>query len=297
MKQGISVIVRYVGICLILSGVFTAGRVFGQHVYYSGSVQYATGSYFFERSTNSFYLTNGIRITGSRISISLNVPYMAQNTPWISYSGVGMIPTGGPQNGTVSDMGKGRGQGGQGRMSYNTAAVEEAVPLIDTVSYNKYGFSDPNLYLSARLTPGSLTSTSLYLNVSTKIPLANPETGFGTGAWDFGAGLSLTQRFHTFFISVDAMYWHLGDMQDLNFKDPVSFGLGLGKSSQNGKWLISGLFTGYTRIIDGYDPPMSVGLGIGYFLTKNIALNANISFGLSESSSNVGGGIGWSVRL
>lgn len=299
MKQGISVIVRYVGICLILSGVFTTGRVFGQQVYYSGSAQYATGTYFFERSTNSFYLTNGIRITESGISISLNVPYMVQNTPWISYSGVGVIPTGGPQNGTVSDMGKGRGKGGQGkgRMSYNTAAAEEAVPLIDTVSYNKYGFSDPNLYLSARLTPGSLTTTSLYLNASTKIPLANPESGFGTGAWDFGAGLSLTQRFHTFFITADAMYWHLGDMQDLNFKDPLSFGLGLGKSLQNGKWLISGLFTGYTRIIEGYDPPMSIGMGLGYFLTRNIALNANISFGLSESSSDVGGGIGWSIRL
>ena len=299
MRQGISNIICYVGVLLVLSGVFGVGRVFGQKVYYYGSAQYMTGTYFFERSTNSFYLTNGFRITESGISISLNVPYMVQNTPWISYSGVGYIPTGGPQSGTVGDVGKGRGKGGQGQMSSVTSAtaVEEAVPLVDTVSYNKYGFSDPNVYLSARLTPGTLTATALYLNASTKIPLADPETGFGTGAWDFGAGLSLTQRFSTFFITADVMYWHIGDMQDLNFKDPLSFGLGLGKSFQNGKWLISSLLTGYTQIIEGYDPPMSLGIGLGHFLTKNIALNANISFGLSESSSDVGGGIGWSIRL
>ncbi len=302
MRQGISNIICYVGVLLVLSGVLGVGRVFGQKVYYFGSAQYTTGTYFFERSTNSFYLSNGFRITESGISISLNVPYMLQNTPWISYSGVGYIPTGGPQSGTVSNAGKGRGKGSQGQMSTmasttSTKVAEKAVPLEDTVSYNKFGFSDPNVYLSVRLTPGTLTTTSLYLNAGTKIPLANPETGFGTGAWDFGAGLSATQRFGTFFITADAMYWHLGDMPDLNFKDPLSFALGLGKSFQNSKWLISSIFTGYTRIMDGYDPPMSLGIGIGHFLTKNIALNANISFGFSESSSDVGGGIGWSIRL
>jgi len=287
---------------MVLSGFFLgAGSVSGQQVTYSGSAQYATGSYFFEKSTNSFYLTNGIRVADNGVSISLNVPYTIQNTPWLSYSGIGYIPTGGPQNGMVSDMGKGRGKGkggqGQTRGMASVSTVDEAVPLADTVSYNKYGFSDPNLYLSVRLSPDRATATSLYLNAGVKIPFANPETGFGTGAWDLGAGLSLTQRFGTFFISADAMYWHLGDMQDLNFNDPVSFGLGLGKSWKNGKWLLSGLLTGYTRIIEGYDPPLSLGIGLGHFLTKKITLNANISFGLSESSSDVGGGIGWSVRL
>lgn len=302
MRQSMSNIICYVGITLVLSGVFGSGRVFGQQIYYSGSAQYTTGTYFFERSTNSFYLTNGFRISGSGISISLNVPYMVQNTPWISYSGVGYIPTGGPQSGTVKDVGQGRGKGSQGQMStmattaYNTV-TEEAVPLVDTVSYNKFGFSDPNVYLSARLTSQTSTKTTLYLNTSAKIPIADPETGFGTGAWDFGAGLSMTQRFGTLFITGDVMYWHLGDMKDLNFKDPISYALGLGKSFRNGKWLFSSIFTGYTPIIEGYDPPMSLGIGIGHFLTKNISLNANMSFGLSESSSDIGGGIGWSIRL
>ena len=278
---------------VLMSGISGAGSVLGQQIYYSGSAQYSTGSYFFERSTNSFYLTNSIRIRGGSVSLSLNVPYMIQNSPWISYSGIGYIPTGGSQSETVSDVGKGRGKGGPG----STTPGLEPVILTDTVSHNKYGLSDPNLYLSVRLTPLTQSKTLLYLNASTKVPVTNPETGFGTGAWDFGVGMSITQRFNTFFLTADAMYWHLGDMEDLNFKDPVSFALGLGKSFDNSKWLVSTMVTGYTPIIEGYDPPMGLSVGLGYFLTKNIALNANVSFGLSESSSDVGGGIGWSIRL
>ena len=71
MRQSISNIICYVGVLLVLSGVLGAGRVFGQKVYFFGSGQYTTGTYFFERSTNSFYLTNGFRIAGcSRITAS-----------------------------------------------------------------------------------------------------------------------------------------------------------------------------------------------------------------------------------
>lgn len=267
--------------------------VMAQRVTYSGSFQYSTGSYFFTDRTESFYLSNGLSIYGNRARISFNVPYVVQSSPWISYGTAGGIPTGGTGHKQVGQQGGGAGNqmiGSQGRGS-------RRIEVPDTVSYRQASFSDPSVSGSIRIYNSSNQKTNLTLNSSVKIPLSNPATGYGTGAWDVGAGLSLFHRMSTVYLFSDVMYWQMGDMEDLNLKNPFSISAGAGKAFHDGTWMVNASISGSTEIIETADPPVSLNAGVGYFISSGVSLNGTFSFGLSESSPDVSAGVGWSLRL
>lgn len=263
-----------------------------QHLTYNGSAQYATGDYFFTERTGSFFLSNGISVSGESVILSIHVPYIVQSSPWISYSSHGLLATGGPGNGSVS----GRGDSGMGMGSGKGRRVNPGDA--DTISYTQASFGDPSMSGSIRIFNSPARRTSVQGNFNIKFPLADPTDGFGTGAWDAGAGLSLAQRLGSNYIwLVTAMYWQLGDMEDLNFKNPVSFSSGIGRVFAGSKWMLVANIYGYTRILDEADPPLSTGLSGNVSITEKVQLNANLVFGLSESVSDISTGFGWSIRL
>lgn len=260
-----------------------------QQFTYNGSAQYATGNYFFTERTGSFYLNNGMTVSGRGITLSINVPLVIQNSPWVSYSSHGFLPTGGPGNGTVDSGGRG-GMGSGGRRIDPGDA--------DTISYSKTGFSDPNLSGNFRLFGSTSGRTSVNGNFNLKFPLTEPEKGFGTGAWDMGAGISVAQRLGLSYLwLLDVMYWHLGDMEELNFNNPVSYSTGIGRVFDGAKWLLSANIYGYTKILDTADPPLSAGLSGGLRLSSKVRLNANLVIGLTESVSDFSAGFGWGLDL
>lgn len=278
---------------IVLFALAGAGQASGQSLYYSGSMQYATGSYFFEENTRSFYLTNGLNIKNGQYSMSADFPFVVQSSPWISYNSYGGIPTGGPQHESVGQhytRGSGSGQGkGEGR--------RQQIDLADTSSYTQSGFSDPSLSLQYQVVGSGTGPAALYLNTSVKFPLADPSNGFGTGAWDMGFGGSISRRFDTWFATANVMYWHFGDMPELELKSSLAYGAGVGKSLYGGQWLVLGSFNAMTEIIEGVNPPMSAALGIGYQVGTRTSLNVNTSFGMSESSSDIAFGGGWQIKL
>jgi hypothetical protein len=299
-------------IMALLGGIFVAGCVQAQQISYHGSVQYATGSYFFDESTSSFSTSNGFGYVGERFAVSFSVPFIVQNSPWISYSAAGQFPTGGPQHGGLVDStGNRPGKGGKngkgsknqyGNSSYNSmipvnAAEEEPIILPDTTSYTEYSFGDPNIYAGIKLYTSTSGGTNIQLNSGFKIPFANPENGFGTGEWDYGVGTSLSQRFGNFFLYTSAMKWWLGNLPDLELKNPLTYSVGLTRTFGKGKWYINSTFSGYTEIIKDYDPPMNLSFGTGFFATNRISLNSTFSVGLSESSADQVFGLGWSLKL
>lgn len=294
----------------MLSGAFTAGCVQAQGVSYSGSLQYATGSYFFEETTESISFLNGFGWSGETFSVSFSVPFIYQNSPWISYGAAGYIPTGGPQHKAVRDSSrKGRGDGngnGDGRRNmmnsvnegnYYIQESQEDIPLPDTSSYSQSSLGDPSIYANFKLYTSEAKSTTIRLNSGLKLPFADPNSGFGTGEWDFGLGLSVSQRIQKFFLIADAMKWWFGDLPDLELKDPLAYSFGVGRSLAGGDWLINASLTGYTEIIEDFDPPINLGFGLGYFVSDRVSLNSTISFGLSESSSDYSVGLGWNIKL
>lgn len=256
-----------------------------QKVTYSGGFQYANGSYFFTEQTESIYLTNGFSIAGDRSRIWFSVPFIIQNTPWISYNREGGIPTGGTGHGQVGNMGRDM-MGNRDR---------DRIHLPDTTSYKQASFSDPSLGGSWIFFRSESRNTVLNLNGSVKFPLATPQSGFGTGELDFSTGVSATHRINKIYFFGDVTYWYLGDMNDLNLENPLAVIIGTGMMSE--KWIISAQFYASTKIIDEFDPPASVSVGTGYFISSWLSLSGSLLFGLSESSPGVSAGVGWSVNF
>ncbi|MGM0589055.1 MAG: hypothetical protein ACQETE_11605 [Bacteroidota bacterium] len=294
----------------MLIGAYGAGfaDAVAQQYSYTGSAQFASGSYFFGETTQSFYLVNGMGWSNDTWNISLSIPMVVQNSPWVSYSTTGQLPTGGSQHGellnpknddnqpvpeaTTATPGvwvqqqKGSGRGGR-----------KTIELPDTVSYTQAGFSDPSMNMGIQLWSSTGGRTLLNLNTTIKFPLTDPNNGFGTGKWDFGAGASIMQRLGTVFLMGDLMYWWFGDMEDLELYNPLNYSLGLGKSFDYGTWMANVSFNGYTEIIEDYDPPMSIAAGIGYTVSDAVNLNGLVSYGLSESAADYTIGLGWSVNF
>lgn len=272
-----------------LLGLCGAGNVIGQDVSYLGSVQYTSGSYFFTEETQSLYFNNGISFSLNSVNLSFNIPFIIQNSPWISYSTSGPLPTGGPGSGMVDS-------GGHGQRRGRRAIVDPGDQ--DTVSYTQSSFGDPSVSANIDLFKSSRGQTVIRSNVSMKLPVADPESGFGTGAVDFSTGLSLMHRLGSgTFLTLDGSYWMLGDMEDLDLKNPVGYGLGVGQALADGKVMLIANVLGSSQVIEDIDPPISTGFGMNIQVAQKISLNGNVNIGLSESSSDFGIGFGWYIRL
>jgi hypothetical protein len=128
--------------------------------------------------------------------------------------------------------------------------------------------------------------------------LADPNSGFGTGAWDAGAGISWSQQIkNNFLFVISGMYWQLGDMDDLDFNNILSYSAAVGRSFKNGKLMATTSFFGSTEVIDGVDPPINVGGGLNFQVSNQIYLNTNFLVGLTESSSDLSISFGWTINL
>lgn len=275
---------------IVMAFTLSTLSVVAQTVNYTGSTQFSTGSYYFEDNTNSFYFSNGLSVQYSIMTISFNIPYVFQSTPWVSYTEFGGIPTGGTQQGEVKQTGR---QGGHGSGQRN-----ETIALIDTTSYNQSGFSDPTIAASFTLLSDRYHRVIVSLNSQVKIPAASPSKGFGTGAWDAGIGASFSKGiFYNLMIFANSMYWSLGDMDELELKNALSYGAGLGLFLNGGNVMFSGSLSGITKIAEEFDAPVSLNVGTGVNVNERIYLNASLSTGLSEASPDFSFGFGWAIRL
>lgn len=290
-----------------------AGCVSAQNVSYTGNMQYATGSYFFDENTQSLSFSNGLSISGKKFTLSFSAPLILQSSPWVSYNATGYLPTGGPEHRGLRDSsggGSGNNMGGFAStladpnkpadatlQQHGGGGMRNKVDLPDTSSYNQASFGDPNVYGNFKLYTSATGATAFQLNAGVKIPLADPNSGYGTGEWDYGAGLSVSQRIGNYFLMADFMKWWFGDFTDLKLQDPIAYSLGIGRSLGGGSWLVNASYSGYTEIIDGYDPPQTLNLGIGYFVTPKVAVNTTLTAGLSESTADFMFGLGWMIGL
>jgi hypothetical protein len=246
---------------------------------YTGSLGIATGDYIFTKRTSSVSVHNGFRASFGRFRSSLSLPVHLQDSPWISTSGVGSLPTGGGEGADVGSRKRG-----------------QKIDLPDTLDLSP-GLGDPVLGGSLELLSEGGTLPALRLKGDVKLPLADPEHGFGTGEWDYGVGMSLSKRFRRTFVLLDIEYWFLGDLPDLELRDGLHYGVSVGHLFPDDRF--SGLLSlsWATRVIENVDPPAYVGVGLGYRWYSGIALFLSSTLGLTESSADVQASLGWSLPL
>lgn len=252
----------------------TATVILGQEVTYNGSLQFATGNYIFSERTNSVYLFSGLSVSTGRLQVSANIPVIMQSKPWVSYSGVGQIPSGDKQH-----------EDGRG------------VTLPDTTQYDEIGLGDPLLHAGVEVLKAGKVFPSVHLVAEFKPPLANADRGFGTGEPDYGAGMSLAKAVGRNFAFVDITYWVLGDLPDLELKDPVAYSVAVGRPLANGKYSVLVSFSGYTEILNDVDPPAQVGIGLTYRLDSGPSLTGSLAFGVTDSNPDFSVAFGWDIGL
>lgn len=261
-----------------------AARPLVGQVAYVGSVQFASGDYIFSERTNSAFLLNGISASSGELGFSLSMPLILQSTPWITYGGVTAIPSGGTEHSELSrQMGRRR--------------TDEAVTLVDTTAYREIGIGDPLAHADFKLWSEGTVLPSLRITADVKVPIANVDRGFGTGEWDYSAGVALAKSLGRTMLFTDVAYWVLGDLPDLELKDPIAYSVGLGHALPGGRVGLLATVFGYTRILEGVDPPAQVSLGLSYLLGGGRSLLGSAAFGLSESSPDISFSFGWRLPL
>jgi len=256
-----------------------APPVWGSTVAYSGSIQYARGNYIFDQTTSSMFMFNGLSFSSEGLTLSASIPVIFQSTPYVSYSGVGILPSGGSEHTQVS--------GRKGK--------DQEVILPEPVDYEQFGIGDPTVSLGIRLLKESKLLPTVQLVVQAKLPLASIEKGFGTGEWDYSGGLSLSKALGKTFLFVDMYYWMLGDLPDLELKDTVSYSIALGQPLSGGKYALLVSYSGSTNIISEVAPPSFLGFGFSYRIDAKKSLMLNASLGLTESVPDFSVSLGWNI--
>lgn len=308
-------------VALALAGL--APGLAAQRITYEGAMSASTGRYFFTERTSSFGLSTGLSLRSGRWTVRATVPVWLQNTTLLSSSGLGPVPTGGPEGqGTVSDSGEAREQRRQGKVSSDPAGDgsgsgtggdgtgkggsgsgtgagsltplldEEAIPAPElSVTGYQARIGDPVLAASVRvIDAGRLAVT---IGTTVKVPLASSTT-IGTGAWDLAASLSATAEVGSRgSIGLDLSYWHLGDLDSLELRDPLLASLSIG-TLLGERWAALVALSASTTTLTGYDPPVTVSAALSRYapgFTWGIALGA----GLTESAPDLMVAITWSV--
>ena len=299
---------RWLTAAAVLHGAALVGPVAAQEVEYTGGVQSATGEYLFTERTTSFALLNGLSLAVGRVRLSATLPVLYQNSTAVTYIGGVPVPTGGPDAGAVRQREPGRkvpmgsgphgpGQGGHGQAGVVAADETPTAQLVAAPGDYRVDVGDPLLQVGVALHDGGGILRTVGVHALAKAPLADVESGVGTGEWDYGAGVSVGLGGVRTFVLADVSYWIVGDMPDLPLRNPLSYAVSVGRSLGDGRWSVLGSVLGATTMIEGADAPVSVGLGVGFAPRSTHGFNLGVSVGLTESAADVSSFLGWRVAL
>ncbi len=247
---------------------------------YTGSLQMARGTYVFTQPTSGYFFFNGLTYSSETFILAVTVPLIYQTTPYVSYTGVGVLPSGGTESSAVSQR--------QGR---------EPVLVPEVVEFKQSGVGDPVLMAGLTLVRESGATPAIQLSGQIKAPLADVDQGFGTGEWDYSVGVGLSKKIGGVFLFADVHYWILGDLPELELQNAWSYAFSFGHAFAAGKYALMASYSAITEVIAGVAPPSSFGLGLSVRIGRGSSVMLNAAFGTSEASPDLSLSLGWSIGL
>ncbi len=286
----------------------TPRPVGAQELTWFGSVGYATGAYIFAEQYRTFSLLNTLSWHAGRVTLSGTLPAVSQNGTAVSLVAGVPIPTGGPDNGAIQRRRSGQviaGRGGR-RLGGNSSASSARFNIVadtsaDSLTVTGTGdyavhMADPIFGGEIAVYEGTGAFRSLSLEAWAKAPVATVASGVGTGAWDFGAGASMTLGAKSAYFSASGTWWQLGDMPDLRLNDALMYAVAVGGTLGHG-WSVMTSAAASTRIVDGTDPPASLSVMLSREVARGRSLSLSAGAGLTESAADYTIGFGWSATL
>lgn len=267
------------GFLILFFLVINLSRTFGQEGWFlSSSAQYSSGNYLLNSSSKVFYLYGGAGYQTNTWSLNISIPLALQNGSGVGQVGGMMLPNG--NNGNSGNM---MGAGGNGM---NTGGM---------MGGSNNGYQTNNMYSSNHISLGDIyfngsynlmsdgsSTFSIIANAFLKLPTANSSMGLGTGKLDAGVSGTIRKAFDSYVAIAELGYIMIGQPADIQYKNPVSYGLGIGKFFGDGDYSLLLYYQAYTTILDGYDSPKTLSLGLNYNLNTNLVLSIIGSAGLSK---------------
>jgi len=268
--------VRIKGICSLTAFIFAGMTVvYGQSTWsINSSLQYASGNYLSNQRLNSWYLYGGIRYEASDFSAALSVPFIASNGQNVSQLGNIFIPN---HMGSGSSGFTGMGGHSGGHMTGNES-------LVTSSSTENFGMGDLYLYANYNFVNQFTSPFGLSAGVYIKLPTASTANGFGTGKFDFSLAGTIRKNLGTFLVYATGGYIFLGDPDSIDYKDPFTLNLGIGKFFGNGNVSALLSYSLYTKILDVYEMPQQVSLGVNIISNEKMTYIFIGSAGLSNST-------------
>ena len=295
-----------VGLSLFVGLALVPPDLVAQEIRYSGLLGYAQGDYIFTQRTESVSLINGLSARWARLGMSVSFPVVAQTSTAVAFIHGLPVPTGGPDNRAVGQRQPGRsvpmrprGHGPEQQDPNVTAArqlaQEESLEVSEPGDY-ELAVGDPLLGLAFELFQGLGGLRSAEVEGMVKAPVADVESGVGTGEWDYGLGGSLVFGLGRALLLTDATYWTLGDMPGLELKSYFDVGAGIGHPLREG-WTVLASIAAASEIIENVDPPASASVAIARRWESGGSLSGGVSVGLTESASDLSIFLGWGIDL
>ncbi len=277
-----------------------AGAAMGQEsqLTYSGSLQFASGDYTLSETTSSFLLFNGFSYRKGKWNLTASIPLIEQDSPYVTYVGGAPVPSGRRQGVETGSTGTAGISGvGSANSSGTGRGGTVIVPDPQTLDFNETGLGDPVFRAEFAVSQSQISGMRFGVYGTAKPPLADEDSGFGTGEWDYGAGITVSKRAGSVLFLADLGYWIFGDLPDFELQDPVAYSLGLGHSLVGGRYSVLGSVSGYTETVDGVDGPIEAGLTVSRFNNSGRSFNVTLSAGLTESAPDYALSTGWRVGL
>lgn len=261
---------------------------------YTGTLSGASGDYTLSEETTSVLLLTGLSYRTERWRLSGSIPLIYQDTPFLSYAGGTPVPTG-RRFGDGSGMdGDGNGDGGGNGSRSDRGRGPVIVPDPDTLDFSETGVGDPLLRVDLEIARGGGSTAGVFASV--KPPLADEDSGFGTGEWDAGGGVTFSRRAGAGLLLVELAYWSFGDLPDLELEDPFAASLAYGRPVGGGavSWLAA--VSGFTETLDGADGPVELSLTFSRQRPEGgRRLSLTVAAGLTETAADGRVALGWSV--
>ena len=92
-------------------------------------------------------------------------------------------------------------------------------------------------------------------------------------------------------------YLDIGDPDGITYNNPFTYGIGIGNFFNYGEYSLLLYYSGYSKILDDYDPPQQISLGANYRVSETLILSFIGSAGLGNLMPDYTTSIGVRIKL
>ena len=259
---------------------------------------YSTGKYGSRESTDVYYMPLALAFDSGALTYKLSIPYIRVTGPG------DIVPGGFGGSSASSGGGSGVGAFGCAEDSRNGASKPEddgpcagVTTTTTTTTTGKRkrttesGLGDIVASVNYNVLDQLDTSGWIVdLNGRIKFGTASDSKGLGSGKTDYAVGVNVDKYFGAPYISVGLGYKWLGEPRGVNYDSVVYGAVGGGyKFSNDTSMGIS--YDWATAAVDGATRPQEVSVFVSHRINDQYKLSGVLYTGLSNASSDVGGGV------